>query len=480
MPIPTDEERCGTLIGGKYKLQSILGRGGMGVVYRGTHTWTDRRVAIKILNPFFASNDEIITRFLREAKSAASLNHPNVVDVLDMGADDEHTVWIALEFLDGESLEAFLERKGRISAYQAVELLLPVMMALDVAHATNVVHRDIKPENIYLSVDGAGQLIPKLLDFGIAKLIEQSTAGRGTRSGVLIGTPHYMSPEQASGLPNISPASDVWSLGVVLYQCVAGDLPFDGQDVNEVIGQVIVGTHMPVSARVPELPVAFSAAIERAISISSARYVTVRQFATALAAAVGLQHPWLNEMPRRPSPASIESIGVHEVRSSAVPTPHEIAHAATLRDTAGQQGAVTVPVKRSSPVKWMVVGVVVGLFAITVVGLVAAAIFRPKASATPTVDALPAPETVRALAAPLPAIAAPQALAPTPLPANAATSITPVAAPAPAATFHAPAATKVARPAHVAPSAPTSVKPESASPTLNAPSAPAVAIDRTF
>lgn len=301
MPIPTDEERLGTLVGGKYLLKQIVGRGGMGVVYEATHTWTSRRVAVKLLNPFFVQDETVVARFLREAQSAASLNHPNVVDVLDMGADDKHTVFIALEFLQGESLAAKLERDGALTPQATIAILMPIMAALDTAHAGGVVHRDLKPENIFLSVDGAGQHVPKLLDFGIAKLVAETTSGKGSHLGAVIGTPHYMSPEQASGSADIGPAADVWSMGVVMYECVTQMLPFEGETPHAVVDAILRHSYIPFSKCRVELPEAFVIAVERAITADpNVRYAQMRQFAIAVAASCGVSHPWSNARPRVP------------------------------------------------------------------------------------------------------------------------------------------------------------------------------------
>lgn len=320
MPIPTDEERLGTLVGSKYRLHSIIGRGGMGVVYRAVHTWTDRQVAVKMLKPDYAIHASVTSRFLREAKSAALLNHPHVVDVLDMGADDPHTVYIVLEHLEGESLHTFIERHGRLSPLQTYELLAPVMLALDAAHAGGIVHRDIKPENIFLSVDGAGQLVVKLLDFGIAKLTEQMPSGRSTLNGVLMGTPHYMSPEQARGDDEIGPPADVWSLAVVAYECLAGAMPFDGDKITDVLEAVISGEHMPLASICSDITLELSDVMDQSFLPLSRRFTTIRQFAVAFAQAVQARHPWADTRTIRPLAAPIASVspGVVNTSPSAV------------------------------------------------------------------------------------------------------------------------------------------------------------------
>jgi eukaryotic-like serine/threonine-protein kinase len=263
MPILTPEERIGTYIAGRYRLDSILGEGGMGVVYAGTHTWTNRRVAVKILAPEFARNETIVHRFLQEARTAASLDHAHVVDVLDMGEDTDGTVFLVLELLDGEPLTDLIEREGPLAPARTLDLLMPVMRALLVAHRRGIVHRDIKPDNIYVVRDEAGHQTTKLLDFGIAKVIE--SANSATATGSVIGTPYYMSPEQAAGASDVGPPSDVWSMGVVLYQCLANDLPFDGPNPTAVLLAIATGKAPPLDTVAPGVPQKLTAAVDRAL-----------------------------------------------------------------------------------------------------------------------------------------------------------------------------------------------------------------------
>ena len=199
MPIPTIRERIGTDIAGRYRTERLIGRGGMGVVYGGRHLWTERPVAIKVLKSQYSEDPYFARRFLQEARTAAGIRHPHVVDVLDMGQDEDGTVYIVLELLAGESLADRLKRTSRLSPDSVVGTLLPVMEAVAKAHARGVVHRDLKPDNIFLAEDEvvSPDVIPKVLDFGIAKVLEGSTLS--THTGAIIGTPAYMAPEQFLG-----------------------------------------------------------------------------------------------------------------------------------------------------------------------------------------------------------------------------------------------------------------------------------------
>ena len=172
MPFRRPEERIGTLMAGRYRLDRIIGQGGMGLVYAGTHSYTGQKVAIKVLLPRLVESPSILKRFFQEAKAAASLDHPNVVNVFDSGEDDSGDAYIAMELLEGESLAARLDR-GLLDAGEALDMVLPIMDALRVAHEQGIVHRDVKPENVFLQEVEGGAPVPKLLDFGVAKLLQR-------------------------------------------------------------------------------------------------------------------------------------------------------------------------------------------------------------------------------------------------------------------------------------------------------------------
>lgn len=284
MPILTDTERLSTTIaGGKYTLDAILGRGGMGTVFDARHTWTGRRVAIKLLRHDLATNEGASERYLQEARAATAIEHPNVVEVLDMGRDDETTVYMVFEFLRGESLADRLDAVGRLPQMEAAMILLPVADALAAAHRLGIVHRDIKPDNIFLEDDGMGCIRPKLLDFGIARTSDQPS-GR-THTSVVTGTPEYMSPEHAQGY-RATPASDVWSLGVLLFECLTGTTPFHGESPVNVLMAVVNG---PIPSLLNHSHVAPSVAdvVERAlVRTPLVRLPDAAAFRDALAAAV--------------------------------------------------------------------------------------------------------------------------------------------------------------------------------------------------
>jgi serine/threonine-protein kinase len=253
MPLPSNTHL------GRYEIRSLLGAGGMGEVYLAEDTTLRRLVAVKLLPAEFTANKDRLRRFEREAFAASSLNHPNILTIHEIGAENGHH-FIATEFIDGESLRQHLKDK-RLELHEVLEIGVQVASALSAAHAARIVHRDIKPENIMVRKDG----IVKVLDFGLAKLAEHgqqnapdteapTKALHHTAPGVVMGTVSYMSPEQARG-KEVDARTDIWSLGVVLYEMIAGRLPFEGETKTDVLGLILhkeppplthLGTHIPV------------------------------------------------------------------------------------------------------------------------------------------------------------------------------------------------------------------------------------------
>lgn len=262
MPILTPQERVGTLLAEKYRLDRVLGQGGFGTVYAGIHEWTNRPIAAKILDQSLSS-DEFVRRFLQEARAAAKIEHPNVVQVLDMGKDSDGAVYLVLELLKGEELTQVLRRRGRLPVADTLAYLLPVMDALADAHQRGIIHRDLKPANIFVSIDPMGRTIPKLLDFGIAK--DKNDDSMQTRTGQVWGTPSYMSPEQATGHSDVGPPADVWSMGVVLYQTLAGELPFKAASTAEILARILTTRARSLGEVTPDLPPQLVRVLDRAL-----------------------------------------------------------------------------------------------------------------------------------------------------------------------------------------------------------------------
>src|SRR2546428_583041 len=222
-----DKSLAGHLIqalGSSYTVEGELGRGGMGVVYQARDERLKRQVAIKVLPPELAFREEIRIRFLREAETAARLSHPHIVPIHSVGEGPDGLVYFVMACVDGESLAARLKRRGRLPAEEARRAMIETADALGAAHAVGIIHRDVKPDNILLE-GSRGRVV--VTDFGIAKALSSTTGSATlTATGVAIGTPHYMSPEQAAGDREIDGRSDLYSLGVVSYQTLTGELPF--------------------------------------------------------------------------------------------------------------------------------------------------------------------------------------------------------------------------------------------------------------
>jgi serine/threonine protein kinase len=252
----------GSLIAGRYRLEHPLGEGGMGTVWAATHTVTRRQVAMKFLKDSMRHRKDLRERFLREAAAASALKHPNVVEIIDVFDFAEGCPVMVMELLRGETLGAKLLRDERLSLEETAALLLPVVSAVGSAHALGIVHRDLKPDNLFL-IEGGGV---KVLDFGIAKLTAERYLQDGpsallTESGSMLGTPCYMAPEQASGEHPVDHRADVWSLGVILYECLSGMRPIEGENLPQVVARLMSAGIMPLERIAPELPGAVTALV---------------------------------------------------------------------------------------------------------------------------------------------------------------------------------------------------------------------------
>ncbi len=264
-PTSDEGERQGDFLGGKYLLGDCLGIGGMGEVYRATNVSLGRQVAIKVLNKEHTSNEDDVLRFLREARAVAAVHHPNVVDVFDVGRDDDGTPFIVQELLSGEDLESHLNatRDGRLSVAEAVGIMIPVAEGVAAAHARNVVHRDLKPANIFLARHG-GNIVPKVLDFG-ACLYQTMGELSTTEQRMLIGTPHYMAPEQITAATGVDGRADVWAMGIILYEMLVGETPFENEDPNVVLKLVRGRRISPLRDVVPDAPERLAELVRRCL-----------------------------------------------------------------------------------------------------------------------------------------------------------------------------------------------------------------------
>jgi len=237
-PVEQSEYLAGEVIGDRYRLVRELGRGGMGVVWVAHSLVLGVDVALKLIRSS-VTGGAVASRMAREAHAAARLGHPALVRVFDFGWTSRGDPFLVMELVQGETLSARLDREARIAAIGAVQMLLPIADGLRVAHDKAIVHRDIKPDNIFLATDALGRVQPKLLDFGIAKVGPANYDGRLTQVGVVLGSPEYMSPEQALGVEDIDQRTDVWSLSVVLYEMLTGIIPFRESNYNALMHSII-------------------------------------------------------------------------------------------------------------------------------------------------------------------------------------------------------------------------------------------------
>jgi serine/threonine protein kinase len=246
-----------TIIAGRYRLDRLVGQGGMGQVWAATHTATLRTVALKFLRGPTHLQEDLRRRFLREARAASAIKHPNVVQVHDFFELPDTTPVMVMDLLDGETVGQRLAREGALSLKDAADILLPVTSAVGAAHAVGIVHRDLKPDNVFLARSPSGGMDVRVLDFGIAKLmIAEADGAPGvlTNTGTMLGTPCYMSPEQSFGEKDIDHRTDIWAIGVMLYEMLAGVRPVDGDNMGQIVKRLVTEGITPIGVLVPDLP----------------------------------------------------------------------------------------------------------------------------------------------------------------------------------------------------------------------------------
>jgi serine/threonine protein kinase len=245
----------GSVLADRYVVAREVGRGGMGVIYEAHDSNLEREVAVKFLNAEFADDREAIQRFQQEAIAASRIGHPNICNVYDRGKSPDGIPYIVMELLAGESLAARLARSGRLESGQVARIVVQVLSALTAVHRKGIVHRDLKPENVFISLDDAGDETVKLLDFGISKYVGELIVNKLTKGGIALGTPYYMSPEQAQGKSElIDHRTDVWAAGVIMYESLTGNPPFIGESVLDVLVNIQHQTPVDPRTIVPNIP----------------------------------------------------------------------------------------------------------------------------------------------------------------------------------------------------------------------------------
>ncbi len=300
---------------GKYRLDQRLGGGGMGTVYKATHLLIDRPVAVKVLSQRFVGDETAQQRFRREARAAGRMQHPNAVTVNDFGATNDGYLYIVMELLEGQTLRDLLAREGPLDPARAVSLMLQTSSAVGAAHDAKLIHRDLKPANIFIEQRPNMPAVVKVLDFGVAKFIveehEDDDFNTLTQVGAIIGTPRYMSPEQCSGIATLTPASDVYSLGIILYELLSGVAPFNAETPLAVALKHVSEAPRPLHEIAPSVP----DDLEKVV-------------AKALAKNPGDRPADANEF-RRELHATADRLGLEHAESTLAPTLEDLRHAGT-------------------------------------------------------------------------------------------------------------------------------------------------------
>jgi serine/threonine-protein kinase len=415
---------------GSYRIVSKLGEGGMGVVYLGEHQRIARKTAIKVLLPDFSQNQDVVDRFFREAMATSRIKHPGIVEVIDCDLLPNGSAYIIMELLEGESLGAHLRRHGRLSVQRAVSIARQIADALAAAHDERIVHRDLKPDNVFvLSPKGGGAAQPiKVVDFGIAKLLntESGQNNKATRTGSIIGTPVYMSPEQCRGTGQIDHRTDIYSLGCIVFELLTGRPPFTHEGFGELI-QSHLGVVPPTIRSIdPAFPVALDGLVARMLAKDPGeRPQTMRALAAELDAIAADAPAMTAPMPSLAPPPSATRL-----------LPAERAKVATtLRSASGERVAVPSTEEHIAAARPRRTGAIVSAVAVVAAGI-GLALFRAGSST---------PERA----------AATTSAAPTP-------SSAPPSSPAPLALASPPVARTPATPPAVAPSPPEPARPATA------------------
>ena len=281
---PSGGARPGDLLAGKYRVERVIGQGGMGVVVVAHHEQLDEKVAIKFLLPEALKNAEAVGRFAREARAAVKIKSEHVARVIDVGQLENGSPYMVMEYLEGSDLSAMLAERGPMPVEQAVGFILQACEALAEAHVLGIVHRDLKPANLFLANRPSGPPIVKVLDFGISKSAFSTSQAQLTRTSAVMGSPLYMSPEQMQSSKTVDVRSDIWALGVVLYELLTGSAPFQADTFPELIVAIFQGEFPPLRTVRPDIPAAFESTLNRCLVKDPAgRFANVGELAAALA-----------------------------------------------------------------------------------------------------------------------------------------------------------------------------------------------------
>jgi serine/threonine protein kinase len=404
--IPAGIPRVGEIFAEKYRIESVLGLGGMGVVLSATHIHLEERVAIKLLLPAIAQNPEYVARFLREGRAAIKIRSEHVGRMIDVGKPAVGSPYLVMEHLAGSDLSRVLEARGPLPVALAVDWLLQAGEALAEAHAMGTIHRDLKPGNLFLTTRSDGSECVKVLDFGISKIADGITPSADysmTKSTTLMGSPLYMSPEQLRSLRSVDQRTDIWALGVILYEMLVGSPPFEGDTLPDLSVKIIVTEPPLLRSKRPDAPAGVEAIISRCLEKEvTKRVADVAELASLLApygslAAAGsleriLKASAPGSSPSNPGITSSDRISIRDPSSSQNPIVIEAEGVArtevawdTLRDP------VTAPTAKKPPAYMVVVMTAAAVFALGLAGVgVVLVFFAHKGTPLPPAVAGPA------------------------------------------------------------------------------------------
>jgi eukaryotic-like serine/threonine-protein kinase len=444
-----DLARPGHVLLGKYRIERVLGAGGMGAVVLATHLQLEERVAIKFLLSSVARQPDMVERFLREGRTAIKIRSEHCVRVLDVGTLEGGQPYMVMEYMEGRDLEATIRESGALPVEDAIDFVLQAGEALAEAHALGTVHRDIKPANLFVTRRADGTPSVKVLDFGISKAAGPAGNMGMTSTQAVMGSPLYMSPEQMRSSKDVDARSDIWALGTVLYEALAGVPPFDGETVTALIIKITQEPPAPVRLRRPDLPPELEAAIGVALEKDrSRRFQTMADFAAAMApfgsasaasSADRIARVLGAPRPRQPSSANLATAGG--------PAPPAVAAAQTQGAHAVTAGRTASGTSRST----LIAGILVA--AVAVAAVAGAALLRHPSASSSAAAAAPPPAAFPSSAAP--PVGAPSAVASAAaLPPGATPTASNILAPEPPATPVAAGSNDGPAPGHAMPSSP--------------------------
>ena len=395
---PSNELKPGQIVGGKYRVDRVLGKGGMGIVVAATDTTLGRPVALKALLPALAADDDWVARFLREARSVVQLTSEHVVRVYEVGELASGTPYMVMELLVGQDLESVVAERTRLPFGEAVDLLLQAIVGIAEAHAAGIVHRDLKPANLFMTRRNDGSTLVKILDFGLAKAPPRPEERGLTSTSAIMGSPAYMSPEQLRGMAGVERSTDIWALGVCLHELTTGAMPFDAPTIAEASMKILKEEPVAACVACPDVPFGLSQVIKRCLAKEvTDRYPDVAELAAALEPYASAEAIGLGDVIRR------ILTGRRPPREAPPSEPDAIATAPTMMAPKPLTETSTAAAVDSGPLprpRWVLRSVLAGAAAMALLGLVLYGVERTpsranggssdaRASATPSAEPIP-------------------------------------------------------------------------------------------